>query len=495
MSVGIIKTSRVIAKINANQVEIGNTSLPNHLQATYATKTALTTQISDAEAKYATKTALTTQSEFAEATYATKTELDEIIGGNIDSLSDALDSVHEISEQVEKLGGYNTKATGLYSHAGGVATTASGDISHAEGQSTTASGYISHAEGNGSTASGGASHAEGSGTTASGNYSHAEGESTNANGQASHAEGYKTVADGDFSHAEGSSTTASGLASHVEGENTTASELNAHAEGQGTTASGKNAHAEGAYTTASGTNAHAEGHYTFAIGDLSHTTGESTRAESFAETVVGTYNKNTDAASSTSFDDDDNAFVVGIGQSDTARKNGFVVQKNGSIHASFVTEGTTEVPKFSVGKNGHVIASSLSQFTGIHHVVDEQKDAEYESGSVLISIGTWKDAANAANTKFKVTNSTKQKDKMVIGTAYNLNGELTVMSVGEGQMLVCPENGNIENGDFICSGTNPYGMKQGTDMMMNYTIAKATEDCIFRPDETKRMISVIFHCG
>ena len=77
--------------------------------------------------------------------------------------------------------GYDTTASGQYSHAEGYGTTGSGHCSHAEGDGTTASGYCSHAEGYDTTASGEYSHAEGYGTTASGDYSHAEGYGTVAN--------------------------------------------------------------------------------------------------------------------------------------------------------------------------------------------------------------------------------------------------------------------------------------------------------------------------
>jgi hypothetical protein len=59
---------------------------------------------------------------------------------------------------------------------------------------------------------------------------------------------------------------------------------------------------------------------------------------------------------------------------------------------------------------------------------------------------------------------------------------LYINSVGEGAIWVCNYNGNIENGDYICSaGINGYGMKQDDDLLHNYTVAKATMDCDFNP--------------
>ena len=117
------------------------------------------------------------------------------------------------------------------------------------------------------------SFAIGFNTEASGRYSHSEGSWTKATGESSHAEGYNTTAAGHYSHAEGNSTTASGIYSHAEGNNTTASVGCSHAEGDSTTASGFYSHAEGNNTTASGLYSHAEGAFTIAGGSISHAEG------------------------------------------------------------------------------------------------------------------------------------------------------------------------------------------------------------------------------
>lgn len=47
-------------------------------------------------------------------------------------------------------------------------------------------------------------------------------------------------------------------------------------------------------------------------------------------------------------------------------------------------------------------------------------------------------------------------------------------------ILVCDEGGNIEAGDYLCtSSTAGYFMKQSDDLMHNYTVAQAQEDCDF----------------
>jgi hypothetical protein len=65
-----------------------------------------------------------------------------------------------------------------------------------------------------------------------------------------------------------------------------------------------------------------------------------------------------------------------------------------------------------------------------------------------------------------------------------------VNSVGEGAMWICNSNANIENGDYIQSSNHlGYGEKQDDDLLHNYTVAKATMDCVFELD------SLLYKCS
>ena len=132
---------------------------------------------------------------------------------------------------------------------------------------------------------------------ASGSASHSEGQGTTASGSASHSEGYGTTASGNYAHAEGNQSTAPGFASHAEGYSTTASGSASHSEGQGTTASGNYAHAEGYYTQSKNHYEHAEGCYNLS-------------------------NSSTEDAHNT-------RHSVGIGNSDSNRKNAHEIMANG----------------------------------------------------------------------------------------------------------------------------------------------------------------------
>ena len=65
---------------------------------------------------------------------------------------------------------------------------------------------------------------------------------------------------------------------------------------------------------------------------------------------------------------------------------------------------------------------------------------------------------------------------------------LVVHSAGEGAICVCNANGPIENGDYLESA-GPlwpgYAMQQGDDVARNYTVVKATCDCLFTHGSTE----------
>lgn len=72
---------------------------------------------------------------------------------------------------------------------------------------------------------------------------------------------------------------------------------------------------------------------------------------------------------------------------------------------------------------------------------------------------------------------------------------VVVNSLGEGQINVCGEGGDISPGDLIVtSSTAGKGMKQSDDIMRSYTVAKAREGATFSAGEIKQ-IACIYLCG
>lgn len=74
--------------------------------------------------------------------------------------------------------------------------------------------------------------------------------------------------------------------------------------------------------------------------------------------------------------------------------------------------------------------------------------------------------------------------------------QIAINALGEGQVLVCGQGGNLEVGDLITTSFMPgKGMKQGDDTIRSYTVAKARENVTFSsPDEVK-LVACIYLCG
>jgi hypothetical protein len=74
--------------------------------------------------------------------------------------------------------------------------------------------------------------------------------------------------------------------------------------------------------------------------------------------------------------------------------------------------------------------------------------------------------------------------------------KIAVNALGEGQINVCNEGGDIAAGDLIvCSSRRGKGMKQADGIVRNYTVAKARESCTFANPGEVKMIACIYLCG
>jgi hypothetical protein len=150
--------------------------------------------------------------------------------------------------------------------------------------------------------------------------SQATGFRTQARGNYSQSSGWWTISDGQCSHAEGLLSRTEGHFCHAEGTRTQATVNNAHSEGDSTKATGRQSHSEGASTTSSGQNSHAEGYLSVSSGLASHAEGWGTVAAGQAQTAMGKFN----------IKDTKNRLILGIGTSDSNRKNGLTVDQSGN---------------------------------------------------------------------------------------------------------------------------------------------------------------------
>ncbi len=76
------------------------------------------------------------------------------------------------------------------------------------------------------------------------------------------------------------------------------------------------------------------------------------------------------------------------------------------------------------------------------------------------------------------------------------HNRVNINALGEGQVNVCGENGNLEIGDFITTSSIPgKGMKQLDDLLHNYTVAKCRENVTFDSPTQVKLVACIYLCG
>ena len=122
-------------------------------------------------------------------------------------------------------------------------------------------------------------------------------------------------------------------------------------------------------------------------------------------------------------------------------------------------------------------------FTGVHRNPTLRAPDELRPGLLLESTGVMASDVTISHAYTYVDLTTRAKSKRVYGVVETVGvaGDMTVNSLGEGAIWVCSANGPLENGDYITSSDLPgIGMRQTSDRLMNYTVAKATVDCDFR---------------
>ena len=172
------------------------------------------------------------------------------------------------------------------------------------------------------------------------------------------------------------------------------------------------------------------------------------------------------------------------------------------------------------GINGAV---TLYAFTGAHNAKMLQSDSpsadiietgasddtHYPLGTIMVNVKS--EVTNLSGStdpclqpsSYVVTSSLHQ-DKRALGVYFgNGNDEErphyhSVAALGDGVILVCPQNGNIENGDYIttASGSGGYGCKQNDDILHNYTVAKSLTDVDWSTESSSsKLIACTYHCG
>lgn len=163
----------------------------------------------------------------------------------------------------------------------------------------------------------------------------------------------------------------------------------------------------------------------------------------------------------------------------------------------------------------------FTPFTGSHIAYTQDV---LKVGELVYSIDAW--TVNINQALMHVAKTTTAKDKRVVGVVsyakdtlldnitdnpmilpehqpyieYMIENnfkEVNINALGEGGILVCNENGNIDNGDYLTSANLAgYAMKQDDDLMHSYTVAKALESVDWANEaETTKLIACTYHAG
>lgn len=188
-----------------------------------------------------------------------------------------------------------------------------------------------------------------------------------------------------------------------------------------------------------------------------------------------------------------------------------------------------------VGQNGAVtyqggnvlIGGSVSQnmavlsFTGAHFGV-LCKTAQVQEGDILTDVRVVM-RNHIADTLTELAVSTAPEQRSVVGVfagaselvpfSLSVDGEgtqldpkyeplmqthriVTVNSVGEGQINVCGEGGDLELGDLIVTSSMPgKGMRQADDIVRSCTVAKVREPVKFSSPTEVKLVACIYLCG
>jgi hypothetical protein len=213
------------------------------------------------------------------------------------------------------------------------------------------------------------------------------------------------------------------------------------------------------------------------------------------------------ASVTTASDADSKTFMNSIGSS-----CGLIPTASGATLYLYSRDGST---------NYRALLTSSTYFTGQHgnkvKDLDLKENIENYIGMIVSSDGTYysvnpitkevaigKDAISISEALPEIKLSSKDKDKSVWGVVtnvkndnYNTDGNIDldnntewgdrlgenvirVNGLGEGAIWVTNINGNLENGDYICSSIiSGFGRKQDDDLLHNYSVAKITMDCDF----------------
>ncbi len=156
-------------------------------------------------------------------------------------------------------------------------------------------------------------------------------------------------------------------------------------------------------------------------------------------------------------------------------------------HANYCTD--SNINSSTVSKYvGLIVSSADKGYVSVHYDGTKitKKDAIFITEALPIIQLTNKDMdkavfgviSNHANERVTTEGERDLDDTTIFENG--LHGRIRINGLGEGAIWITNINGNLSNGDYICSSFVPgFGRKQDDDILHNYTVAKITMDCSF----------------
>ena len=137
---------------------------------------------------------------------------------------------------------------------------------------------------------------------------------------------------------------------------------------------------------------------------------------------------------------------------------------------------------------------AYNTFTGSHWSQNESIKSDLPAGTVLVSteeMSSWE--GEVANHLPKCKVSTKADDKAVYGVygGHDKQGDIMVLALGSGKVLVCDEGGKIEIGDFLSTASKTGYAKRYDGNDMRVVLGKARQEFNGKEGE----IACTYMCG
>lgn len=175
-----------------------------------------------------------------------------------------------------------------------------------------------------------------------------------------------------------------------------------------------------------------------------------------------------------------------VNSSDTVTLGDIAVDTD-EIYKSGVSDTLTRVETSSAAESSRAIGVYATQPTAVQRKVDSQ---------TVETTNLYGDTVSYQSRKTVDGRLVKYGEDQVETFADDNKKVVLVNSVGEGQINVCGEGGDIAAGDLIVtSSTAGKGMKQSDDIVRSKTVAKAREAVTFSSPSEVQQIACIYLCG